>query len=65
MPCARPVLAFELGHPVQKCFLLQTLRRFGIGPTFLLDHDIKILVHINPELDDGSAAIKLAAGSLV
>jgi hypothetical protein len=57
-------LAFELGHPEQKCFLPQTLRRLGISPTLLFDHHIISLVHINPELDDGSAAIKLAAGSL-
>ncbi len=42
-----------------------SLRRLGIGSAHLLDHYIKILVHINPKLDRASAAIKLAAGSLV
>jgi len=44
---------------------LETLRRFGITPAHLLDHHVKILVHINPKLDRSSAAIKLAAGFLV
>jgi hypothetical protein len=49
---------------------------FGIAPARLLDHHVKILVHINSqsahrtdssfgELDRASAAIKLAAGFLV
>jgi hypothetical protein len=49
---------------VQERVLGEALRRFGIGPSFLHDHDIKILVHINPKLDDRFAAIKLAAGFL-
>ena len=55
----------ELGRPMQKRLLLKTLRRLGIAPIHLLDHHVKILVHINPKLDVGFAAIKLAAGSLV
>jgi len=50
---------------MQKRLLLKTLRRLGIAPIHLLDHHVKILVHINPKLDVGFAAIKLAAGSLV
>jgi len=50
---------------MQKRLLLETLRRFGIAPLYLLDHHVKILVHINSQLDHSSAAIKLAAGSLV
>jgi hypothetical protein len=61
---------------MQKRFLCETLRRFGIIPAHLLDHDIKMLMHINPKsdiptdpsfggLDRASAAIKLAAGFLV
>jgi hypothetical protein len=50
---------------MQERLLLETLRRLGIGSAHLLDHYIKILVHINPKLDRASAAIKLAAGSLV
>jgi hypothetical protein len=57
-------LVRELGHPMEEGFLLETLRRLGIGSSFLLNHDIKILVHINPELDRCSAPIKLGAGSL-
>jgi hypothetical protein len=49
---------------VQKRLLPKSLRRLGIGSTQLLDHHIKILMHINPQLDRASAAIKLAAGSL-
>jgi hypothetical protein len=45
--------------------LLESLRRFRIAPLHLLDHHIKILMHINPKLDRASAAIKLAAGFLV
>jgi hypothetical protein len=55
----------EPGYPMQECLLLQTLRRLGIGSAHLLDHHIKILMHINPKLDRASAAIKLAAGFLV
>jgi hypothetical protein len=55
----------EFGHPMEEGFLCETLRRLGIGSSFLLNHDIIILVHINPELDDGFAPIKLRAGSLV
>jgi len=50
---------------LQERFLGETLCRFGITPFDLLDHGIKILVHINPKLDHGFAAIKLVAGSLV
>src|SRR5439155_22156508 len=55
----------ELSRPMQKRLLLKTLRRLGIAPIHLLDHHVKILVYINPKLDVGFAAIKLAAGSLV
>ena len=54
----------QLGRPVQERLLVEALRRLGIGPAHLLDHHIKILMHINPKLDVGFAAIKLAAGSL-
>jgi nanoRNase/pAp phosphatase (c-di-AMP/oligoRNAs hydrolase) len=37
----------------------------GIGLILLFDHNLKILLHINPELDCSSAAIKLATASLV
>src|ERR1700730_10880671 len=60
-----PLLSLELGRPMQERFFSETLRRLGITPSLLLDHDIKILVHINPKLDRSSAAIKLAAGFLV
>jgi hypothetical protein len=60
-----PSFALELGRPVQKRFFAKTLWRLGITAAFLHHHDIKILVHINPKLDDCFAAIKLAAGSLV
>ncbi len=50
---------------MEEGFLSDTLCRLGIGPSFLYDHDIKVLVHINPKLDHCFAAIKLAAGSLV
>jgi hypothetical protein len=53
------------GSPVQERLLPKALRRLGIGPAHLLDHHIKILMHINPKLDRASAAIKLAAGFLV
>ena len=55
----------ELGRPMQEGLLVESLRRLGIGPAHLLGHHIKILMHINPKLDRSSAAIKLAAGSLV
>ena len=57
-------LAAEPRGPEEECFLAETLRRLGISPALLFDHHVIILVHINPELDAGSAAIKLAAGSL-
>src|SRR5437870_11922906 len=55
----------QLCRPAQERFLLETLRRLGIGAVHLLDHHAKILVHVNSKLDDSSAAIKLAAGFLV
>src|SRR5882724_2488078 len=55
----------QLGRPVQEGLLVEPLRRLGIGPAHLLDHHIKILMHINSHLDRASAAIKLAAGFLV
>ena len=58
-------LTFEPGCPMQKRLLLKTLRRLGVAPAHLLDHHVKILVHINSKLDRSSAAIKLAAGFLV
>src|SRR6266487_1585256 len=57
--------AGELGRPIQERFLLETLRWLGIGAALLHHHHIKILMHINPKLDAGFAAIKLAAGFLV
>ena len=54
----------QLRRPVQEGLLVESLRRLGIGPAHLLDHHIKIPMHINPKLDRASAAIKLAAGSL-
>src|SRR6266550_8804315 len=58
-------LALKFGRPMQKRLLPKTLRRLGIAPAHLLDHHVKILVHINSQLDRSSAAIKLAAGFLV
>jgi len=55
----------KLGRPVQQCLLPKALRRLGITSAHLLDHHIKILVHINPKLDRSSAPIKLEAGFLV
>ena len=55
----------EPGGPVQKGFFGKALRWLGVGPFHLLHHNIKVLLHINPELDAASAAAKLAAGSLV
>ena len=55
----------ELGRPMQERLLAKALPRLGIDPVHLLDHHIKILVHINFHLDRASAAIKLAAGFLV
>lgn len=55
----------KLRRPVQERFLLETLWRLGIGSVHLLDHHVKILMHINPELDRTRAPIKLEAGSLV
>jgi len=57
--------ALKLGRPVQEGLLIKTLRRFGISAALLHHHHVKILVHINPKLDATTAAIKLAAGSLV
>ena len=65
----------EFGRPMQECFFLEALRRLGVAPVHLLDHHVKILVHINSKsahrtdpsfggLDRSSAAIKLAAGFL-
>ena len=54
----------EFGRPMHERLLLKTLRRLGIASIDLLDHHVKILVHINSKLDDSSAATKLAAGSL-
>jgi hypothetical protein len=62
---------FCAAHPLEPARLVQkrcfgeTLRRIGILPAHLLDHDVKILMHINSQLDRSSAAIKLAAGFLV
>ena len=50
---------------MQERLLVESLRRLGIGSARLLDHHRKILMHINFHLDRASAAIKLAAGSLV
>jgi hypothetical protein len=50
---------------VQERLLSETLRRLGISSAHLLDHHMKILMHINPKLDVSFAAIKLAAGFLV
>jgi hypothetical protein len=61
---ARAVV-FEPGRPGQERFFLESLRRLGIAPAHLLDHHVKILMHINPKLDRAPAAIKLAAGFLV
>jgi hypothetical protein len=49
---------------VQERLLVESLRRLGIGPAHLLDHHVKILMHINPKLDRAFVAIKRAAGSL-
>jgi hypothetical protein len=43
----------------------KTLRWLRVACPFLHHHYLKILMHINPKLDRVSAAIKLAAGSLV
>jgi hypothetical protein len=50
---------------VQERLVVESLRRLGIGPARLLDHHIKILVHIKPKLDRSSGPIKLEAGFLV
>ena len=57
-------LTFEPGCPMQECFLFETLGRLGITPAHLHHHRVKILVHINPKLDDRFAPIKLGAGFL-
>jgi hypothetical protein len=70
------VLLLEPGCPVQEPLFPKSLRRLGIAPAHLLDHHVKILVHINPKsahrtdpsfggLDRSSAPIKLEAGFLV
>jgi hypothetical protein len=61
----RAALLLELGHPAQKHFLFEPLRRFGIAAPFLANHHVKLLVHINSKLDHRFARIKLRAGSLV
>jgi len=53
-----------IGRPVQERFLLESLRWLGIAAAHLANHHIKILMHINPNLDWLGAAIKLAAGFL-
>jgi len=58
-------LLLEPGCPIQERLLPKALRRLGIGSAHLLDHHIKILMHINPKLDRSSAPIKLEAGFLV
>jgi hypothetical protein len=58
-------LALEFGGPVQKRFFSKALWRLGITSPLLQHHGVKFLVHINPKLDDGFAAIKLTAGFLV
>ncbi len=55
----------KLRRPLQECLLAKALRRLGITSAYLLDHRVKILMHINSQLDRAFAAIKLAAGSLV
>ena len=71
-----PGLVLNFGRPVQEGLLPKSLRRLGISSAQLLDHRVKILVHINAKcahrthpsyggLDCSSATIKLAAGSLV
>ena len=50
--------------PDQEGLFREALRRLGIAPAFLHDHDVKCLVHIDSQLDRGRAAIKLVAGSL-
>jgi hypothetical protein len=42
----------------------QALRRLGVVPTDLHHHHIKLLVHIDSELDRCFARIKLRAGFL-
>jgi len=59
------VALLEPGCPLQERFFVKTLRRLGITRAFLHRHHIRILMHINPELDRTFAATKLAAGSLV
>jgi hypothetical protein len=55
----------QLRRPMQKGLLVESLRRLGIGPAHLLEHHIKVRMHINPKLDRSSAPIKLEAGFLV
>src|SRR5438132_13625071 len=57
--------ALELGRPIQKRLFCKSLWLLGVASAFLHNHHVKILMHINPKLDRASAAIKLAAGSLV
>jgi hypothetical protein len=56
--------ALELGRPPQEHLLVETLRRLWVGPALLHHHHVKVLMHINPKLDVGFAATKLAAGCL-
>src|ERR1700746_3897504 len=58
-------LTLELGCPKQDGLLTKTLRLFRFVSPFLRHHHVKSLMHYNPKVDRTSAAIKLAAGSLV
>jgi hypothetical protein len=40
----------KLGRPMQERLLVESLRRLRITPFYLLDHHIKILMHINRSL---------------
>ena len=55
----------KLACPMQERLLVESLRRLRITPFYLLDHHIKILMHINPKLDRSSAPMKIEAGFLV
>jgi hypothetical protein len=55
----------SLAAPVEKRLLAKALGRLGVHSALLHHHYVRVLVHIiNPKLDVGFAAIKLAAGSL-
>ena len=54
----------QLRRPDQESLFAETLRRLGIAPAFLHHHNVKRLVHIDSQLDRGTAVIKLPAGSL-